>query len=365
MPFSCGHHRAFVYERGGVVPVGELTPLQSVRWNRKRDEVSDAEATIGTTECCDLLGDLRTTKHELHIERDGVRVWQGPITRLEYDWNQVRVYAEDMLWVAKRTVLKVGYNHAYPNIGNVLDKMDFLLRSQTYAPNGDPWRMVAHLRPQRHADEPKTTRITDAYSTYVWNEFDYFAEDGGADYTVVGRDIYYWDVNLRWKIIPDLDEQYLSEFPRIVEYGSQAATHAYNSNSAGYAGVAHAPAAVINEWGHIDYLMTSLEDTDDTVPTAAEIAEWTKTAGRNLNGRYPPPLAVLIPANTTMLPGAPWTMTDMVPGAWFRISLTRMCRSVTDWHRLHEVRVEESAPKGETVQFTAVAAPTAIVDPVP
>lgn len=362
MAFTCGRHRAFAYERGGKVRIGELTPLSEIRWNRKRDNISDAEATVGTSQCCELLGDLRTVKHELHIERDDEQVWQGVITRLEYDWDQVRVYAEDLLWPSKRTAIKVGYKAKQ---FNVVDRMHWLLANQTYAPNGDPWGMLSHLHPVRHADEPKSSREVAAYQYYVWDDFDKYAEDNGTDYTVVGRDVYYWDLNLRWKVIAALDESHLSQFPRVVEYGNSAATRAIVSNTEGYAGIAEAPANVVAEYGYIDWLKTNLEDQEEDVPTPTEIAEWTKTAGRNLNGRYPPPLGIVIPANTTLLPGSPWEMSDLIPGAWFLVRVDRLCRKFSEWQRLAEISVKEAAPAGETVNFTAISAPSSIVDPVP
>lgn len=366
MPFTCGRHRAFVFERGGTTTVGELTPLVSLRWNRRRDEISDAEATIGTTQCCDLLGDLRTVKHELHVMRDGQFVWQGPITRLEYEWDEVRVYAHDMLWPATRKVITQGYRQAYPNITSVVTRMDWLLRQQCYALDNDPWRMVPHLHPIHSEGEGKTSRNVAAYQFYVWEDFDKYAEDSGADYTVVNREIYYWDINLRWKIIPSLDEQYLSQFPRIVEYGNQAATRGYVSNAEGYAGIAEAPSQWVDEYTYIDWLLTGLDDQREPgAPNPAEIAEWSRTAARNINGRYPPPVAVVIPANTTLLPGSPWSIDDLFPGAWFLVRMTRMCRKVSEWQRIHEVHVEESAPDGETVNFTAVSAPSSVVDPQP
>jgi len=230
-----------------------LTPLTAVRWSRIRDAISEGYAVVGTTECCDLLGDLRTVRHELHIVRDGDEVWQGPITRLEYEFDNVKVYAEDMLWVAKRTVLKTGYNNGSPNpLGNVVDRMDWLLRSQTYAPHGDPWRMVSHLHPIHHDDDPTTSRKAAAFQYYTWEDFDKYAEDHGTDYTVVNRDIYYWDVHLRWKIIASLGDDHLSQFPRIVEYGNQAATRGYVSNTEGYAGIAFTPQAQIDAYGDME-----------------------------------------------------------------------------------------------------------------
>lgn len=364
MPFFCGSHRAFVVERGGVTPVGELDPLIAVRWQRIRDDVSTAEVRVPTHDCCELLGDLRTIRHELHLERNGLEVWQGPITRIEYDFDEVSVFAADVLWQSTRTVLDEGYDQSYPNISNAIDRMDWLLRDKTYALHGDPWNVVPHLHPLHHSGDPQTSRVVNAWQFYTWEDFDKYAEDYGTDYCVVNRDIYYFDINLAWKIIAPLDERYLSQFPRIVEYGNQAATRGVVTNGHGYAGVATAPQSFIDQYGYVDWLVTNENDGQlDNIPTPEEVATWSATAARNITDRYPAPVAIVIPANTTLLPGGPWLMEDLVPGAWFQATVTRMCRSVSEYQRIHEVVVTEEAPNGETVQFSAVSAPSEMVVP--
>jgi hypothetical protein len=359
--FVCGTHRAFIYERGGIVPVGELTPLSAVRWQRIRDDVSAAEVTVPTTECCDLLGDLRTVLHELHIERNGVPVWEGPITRLEYQHDVVQVFAHDILWPTTRCVIAEGYDQSYPNIGNVIDRMEWLLL-HCYSRDGDPWNMIAtHLHPVHHADpadDPRTSRIVNAWQMYVWEDLDKYGEDYGADYTVVNRDIYWSDISLAWNVIPDLDESHLSQFPRIVEYGNQLATRGVVTNGHGYAGVSPVDPVDGATYGTIDLLTTNESDGDPShVPRPEELAQWTDTATRSINGRAPAPVAIVIPANTTLLPGAPWDIDDLFPGSWFIVTSTRLCRTVSEYQRLNEVVVTESAPQGEQVQFTAVSAP--------
>ena len=73
------------------------------------------------------------------------------------------------------------------------------MRNKCFATHGDPWNVVGRLHPMRHlaANEPKTTRKVNAWQMYVWEDFDKYAEDYGADYTVVNRDIYYFDTHLR------------------------------------------------------------------------------------------------------------------------------------------------------------------------
>src|SRR5262249_39732545 len=145
---------------------------------------------------------------------------------------------------------------------------------------------------------------------------------------------------------------------------NQAATRGVVTNGHGYAGTASAPPDIVNEWGHVDWLITNENDGQlDNVPTPDEITAWGQTAGRNIAGRYPPPLAIVIPENTTLLPGGPWLMEDLVPGAWFQASVTRLCRSISEYQRIHEVVVTEQAPDGETVQFSAVSAPSTMILP--
>ena len=53
----------------------------------------------------------------------------------------------------------------------------------------------------------------------------------------------------------------------------------------------------------------------------------------------------------------PWDIDDLVPGAWFEVSITRMCRTVTELQRLHEIIVQEDGVNGEVIKFTAISAP--------
>lgn len=372
--FACGRHTAQIWNRGALALVGEATPLLRVRYNRIRDDISHAEIELPTYDCCDLLALLGTIKHELHIFRDGAPVWEGVVTRIEFETDIVRIFAEDMLWVATRSTVEQGYNHSYPNIGNVIDTMHWDIVVQCFLKYHDPWRMTGayggarHLWDVHHADhslDPREARVVFPYSVTCWEDFDKFATDYGADYTVVNRDIYYWDNHLAWKVIPDLEEQWISDFPRIVEYGNQLITRSIVTNGKGYAGMKVAPPEIRAVYGYVDNLISNISEGSiiDGPPPVEDVTEWMGTAKRMLDGSFPPPVAIVIPANTTLLPGSPWTMTDLFPGAWFQVSVDRLCRSVTEWQRLQEVVVEESAPEGERIQFSAVSAPGSMIIP--
>lgn len=358
---TCGAHRAFIHKRGSAGPhIGELAPLSLTRWGRVRDEISRAEVIVPTAGCCDLLADIRCIKHELHIQRDGVTVWLGPIVRIEYEHDLVRVFAEDVLWQTKRAVINPGFDHLYPNPGWVLDTVDMLLR-QAYERQGDPWQMLPnHIIPIRSRGEPKHYSRVNDYQMFIWEAVDKLAEDNGVDYTVINRDVYYWDVHWAWKILPELDDEFISEYPRIVEYGNTLATRCIVTNGSGFAAVDQVglPMTHRNEYGFVDELINNANEGDvGKDPSTEELLEWQNDCLRALRDRAPAPLGVVVPDNATLMPGCPWSIDDLIPGAWFKVNVKRMCRKVSAWNRIQEISVEEAPPRGEVVTFTSITAP--------
>jgi len=375
-------------EAGGTATIGELTPISAVTWTRVRDDISTAQVDVPIEECCDLLTFVETVRCELHIYRDGVKVWVGVITRMEFEYDQAQIFAEDMLWVAKRRALSAGYNHNEPGEGlpygpiygfgavNAVQLMDDLLVDQCFSQFADRWNMLSHLHPQHGPDDPLSMRQANAWSTTVWQEFDKIAEDYGTDYTVVGRDIFYFDHHLAWIILPDLAPEDISTFPRVVEYGNDFATRYFRTDGTGY--MAYAPAAqdVITEYGDgID--IVSNEETQAVTdplpdpgsppppPSAAKQARWLATAQARIVDHYPPLQAIVIPANSTLMPTSPWDVATLTPGSWFQITIGYACRPpVTDWQHIDSVIVSESGDSGETVQFTASTAPSRMVMPL-
>ena len=61
--------------------------------------------------CCDeSCSALRTVNTELRIHRDGVQVWRGIDHSHRVTTSmQVSIFAEDMLWVAKRRAVETGF----------------------------------------------------------------------------------------------------------------------------------------------------------------------------------------------------------------------------------------------------------------
>lgn len=372
VPPLCAEHTAFVYELGGVVLVGQIEELAVVRWNRIRDEISGAYVRVPTGNCCEFLTNVETIRHELHIYRAGEMVWCGPITRMEFEREGVDIYAEDVLWVTKRRAVSVGYNYGYPPNGPgprlALDLADDLLRLQTYGRHGDPWNVVPGLNKITGPDDPMTQRRTNSWSKTVWEELDGLARYSGIDYTVVGRDIYYFDVHLAWSELPDLIDGHLSEYPRVVEYGNSLATRYIKTDGSGFAALTQAPLATREHYTEeIDFIETINEQSADpnrADPTDLKLAAWLDDADDSISRYFPPAVSVVIPANASLMPSSPWDVNTLIPGSWFMTLVERQCRSVSEFQRLHEVRVEEIGGTNEKVAITTSTAPASRVDPL-
>ena len=209
------------------------------------------------------------------------------------------------------------------------------------------------------------------------------AEDYGIDYSTVGRNIYWWDINVRAPFleIDPLDPADIADYPRIVEYGNDLATRYFRTDGSGYAGIADAPSDIRDKYGTaIDIISAEksqaavappryVVDEDGNVvpgspilpdpPSDAKRATWQATAERRIADRYPVKQNIVVPANSTLMPTSPWDINGVPAGAWTQVTVDRLCRgSVTQWQRLHELRVTETGTGGEIVQVSLVSAPS-------
>lgn len=362
---GCGEHTSYIYERGGTKMLFQLDAMIVTAWQRTRDDISQAHVVVSAhADCCEQLGSVSSGFNELHVYRSGVSVWQGIVTRVEYERDKVTVFAEDMLWVAKNTVLDVGYNKAYPNIAKGGWVMNWLLTTQTYSKYGDPWKMASHVHWQQGSDDPSTSAAVKAWSMTTWEDFDKFAEDRGMDYTVAGRDIYFWDTHLKWRTLDeDLVSEYLLGDMAVVEYGNEMATRVIVTNGNGYASQAVAPAWAITKYGYIDHVESSFnEAAANEAPTNEEKKAWQEQAQSNLDHAFPAPVRIRVSENSELSPDAPYDINDLIAGSWVRVVVDDLCRTLDQWHKLDSVDVHEEGGK-EVITISTQTAPEHVVEP--
>ena len=374
---GCGHHRVFVYDRGGRVLRGEIKPLERLIWTRKRDDIGNCIVDTNgfDQDCCELLGELRSWMHELVVFRDGVRVFEGPITRITYTATSVEVEAKDVMGYLYRRVMHQGYNDAYRRVdltpktpstkgpkggpylvigrNTVVDRaLQITLNALAYE---DP-NVLPYVTAIRWDNDAQQNRQVPDYSRTAWEEIDDLAATAGLDYTTVGRRILYWDTHRAIGRLPEMRDGDFSDPVIVTEYGMQTANWFAVTNNNGIAGVAYPHGHTEKNWdefyGPVEMVSSSYKEqagasvsTDALTPSkkAALEADLRGQAQRGIADRWPTPVVVRVPDNSTLNPQVNLSINQLIPGVWIPLRATLTCRKLAQWQKLDSVDVEEIA----------------------
>lgn len=356
-------HRAYVCDRGGTTRLAEIELISSVAWTRVRDDMSEATITVNGQACqqqADTLAGIEPGRHELVLYRGQDRVWEGPINRLTYTRDAVEIHAFDVLYYASRTVMHLGYDNSYPNVGFVIDRAELILttelsRKEALSP---PINVLPHLTTHQLPTDAKTSASTVPYQYTVYEHIDQLAAKSGLDYTVVGRAIHLWDTHESLGLTAVVTENDFMGDVTVSVYGSELATRAIVTDGQGVAGIAGGVDPFYGEW---ETLATAYDEKEDAgaPPTQAELAS---QAARNLVGRIPTPLQVRIPDGSSINPTGVLTMADLIPGVYMPLRADTTVRVIQQTQKLNRVAVTED-PGGE--QITVVLYPAASDDNIP
>lgn len=384
-PLGEGTNRVYVYDRGGKVLRGEITPLVDVRWTRKRDDMSHCVIHLDSWDKAgrEFLSELRTWQHELVVFRDGVRVWEGPITRISGTHAQLEIEAQDVMAYVYRRILRQGYNDAYRIInGQQVGQKTVVQRATRIIMNclayDDP-NILGYLTPIENSGDAKNSRVTNDFTTTAWEEIDQLAAQAGLDYVTVGRRIVLWDTHNPIGRLPEMRDGDFSDSPIVTEYGMSAANFfgvTNNDDVFGYASEVDdddnpddddddpGPTGWLEQlasaYGQSEADATSREltreDKEKLKITLSEQAE------RNIRGRWPPPLVVRVPDNSAISAELNIGINQIVPGVWIPLRATETVRKVSQWQKLDSMEVSEDA-SGEKITVVMSPAPQAGGDP--
>lgn len=360
---GCGTHRAFIYRRGGKERVGELTNLSSVRWSRVRDDMSTAEVEVSDwgIDCGELLKRLQTWAYELVIYRDNGfsvdRVWEGPITLLTYAHDSVTIQARDVMSYAYRRILKQRMSDAGRGNGTTVVNRAKRVLQNALAPD-DP-NVLQYLTPIENANDAMQYRSAPAFSRTAYEEVDDMASNAGLDYTVVGRRIILWGTKSRIGTLPEFRDSDLGAPPRVSEYGMSMANVYAVSDGNGVYGFTVAESSGLTKdgdsvsgndpiYGQVEMLSSTwASDTEDESGTYTEKGletvrrSFEEFSERSIADRYPPPVVVRVPDNTSLNPDTVLSIQQLVPGVVIPLRSTGTLRTVVADQKLDSVKVEE------------------------
>lgn len=380
-PLGQGNNRVFVYERGGLRRLGEITNMSKVHWDRKRDDISGVTFTVEewNNDSKAFLANLRTWMHEVVVFRDDgqeiKRVWEGPITRIASSRSKFQVDAKDVLAYPYRRIMRQGYNDAYRLINGIqVGQHTVVERAAQIIMNAlayDDPNVLAYLTPLNDSFDARLSRAVKDFSKTSWEEIDDLAAHAGLDYTAAGRRIALWDTHRPIGRLPEMRDGDFSEEPIITEYGMSAANVFAVTNNNGVYGVAEKGLeAGIPPQGFIEQLASAYGSDDENAPSdelnraAAEALRGTLTeqARRNIANRWTPPVVVRIPDNATLSPDLNIGINQFIPGVWIPLRSTGGVREVSQWQKLDSISVDQDG-SGERISVVLSPAPNGGEDP--
>jgi hypothetical protein len=367
MMLGSGVWQAMVADRGGLVMLGVLDGVERIQVVRPRDDTGRCTLVLSglTQECRRLVGTLHPVRHEIVMLRDGLRVWEGPITRLAVYGDRVEIDAYDATWYLSRRVLDFEYDFTGIST-NAVTFLASMIRDH-FDPSNDPFRIGMHVQVITSPDDATTAARWVPKSRTVFEVLDKYAEDGGIDYIVIDRSIIIMDTHVRGHILPKMTNESFNSDVGIVEYGSELVTRAYVTDGQGNYAKKSAPAEWLDYYGHIDKLTTNTQEGDSSAPSeeVQVVATEARTdqADRMLVSGFPAPIDILVPANSSLDPCAEVDYMDLHPNAWVEIDVEIGARRVTQWQRIHEVVTTVEAGV-ESVSVSLQQPPSRWVDPL-
>ena len=385
-----------IYLRGGQVLRGRLTNVQSIHWERKRDDISHAKVVLDGFDdhLLSLLQETHALTHELVIfrEANGVqeRVWEGPITLIQDEYDTWTIEADDVMQYLARRIIRQGYNDGFQLVGGVIvpggivggvqiglrSVVERCERTIINALAYDDPNLLPFLTAIKNPNDAPQTRVVPDYARMVHEDLDDLAANGGLDYTVVGRRIVLWDTHRPIGKLPELRNQSFSAPPRITEYGKQFCNHYGVTDGSGVHGVAQrgidpSTRRPLLGTGWVEMLATAYGvDTDEVADastlTAAKRAEleatYAKQAERNIAHRWPLVYQVRLPDNTRLMPEVEVGINQLTPGVWIPLRAKSRVRDIAQWQKLDQVTVDQDAG-GEVIKVTMSPAPNGGSDP--
>lgn len=363
-------YTAAIFDRGGKKRLGVITPLSRVTWSRVRDTWSEAQIITAqpTMKCLNLLKEVQCNRHELVIFRGSQRVWEGPITLITREGDTVSISARDVMHYVYRTAMHFAYNN-----GPAWDGVDFINKASPVVDRAvrvltqefarakenlavcDPvYNVIPHLKTVRHTDislESRTRRNTQPFMLTVFDDIDSMAQNGGLDYTVVGRSIILNETRVPIGQTQPVTEKDFIGSPIVSSYGMDSFTIAITTGDAGMHGTS---GGIDPYYGELEYVEQMFDQDTPEPPTQNSLDN---AARYNMYGKLPVPTVVRMPDGTRVNPQGTLRLEDLVPGVRIPLRASLTAIELVQMQKLNTVKVESTPENGEVIAISMTTAP--------
>lgn len=348
---GCGEPAVFISLRCSaticVLPNESIVELQ---WDRRLNEISQARVEVALTgdaisACCACLAEAEPWCHELHIWRDGEEQWVGPIRKITYTYESVKIEASDVLGWAEVFIPPVDIDFMDPLGTDLVEIAEFIV-TLTYA-NNDFSCELNYLQAETELTNIFGLRFFPAFTGTAASMLDALA-DTGVFYTTIGRTIFIaapQDGNpTSLTRLALLTDEHILGNVEISKEGDLQGNRFYVhwDGDLGIPEVSEAldmycsgPVERMVDGGGIQD-EASAQQAADSYVAAQAIA----------------PRILEIPAGSRLAPETPVTIDKMIPGAVFDVSITRLCVNLVRSFRLQRVELVYTPSDGEEVLVT-------------
>lgn len=315
---SCDDDYRVQYRRGAqALSVGQSATR--VRWGRARDDISTSTINhaVGDDGCCDQLDDLEPWADSVAVYRAGELMWSGPVTRVEYQPDEVIVDAVDILGWMTRRLIHTDHAHVAVDLADIFTSY----WNDAMAPDVIPALL------EIAATGVLATRTVLA-AEYL-NAWDTMREllDTGLDIVALGDRVIGGGLEIGFISLTD---QNFSGPVAVVKDGGQYTNRAVVKGDAGVVGI-----AATNPSTPYPLIETVSEDT-----LVQDVGSATQAAQSRLDYSQTVPRRLETPDGVSIILDETVTIDKLIPGLVVQVATTNLCYSRTEAYTLQRVDVE-------------------------
>lgn len=347
-----------------------LQGVARVQWGRVANDVSEAVITVNgaadSTQCCEQVGKIVPKAYEVRLWRDGVNVWEGPVTQ-DVETTQGGDYvitARDVLsWFEPESGRPNLYTLNYTSDDPVVVAADIITRNLTDAwavPNDYPMVLDYLYTEPVGEDINYQPGLVIEYIGDILDDL----TDYGLVYTTLGRRIFLiGGADTSTAVTAQLTQEHIDAPVEIAQAGDEL----------GNVGVGVRPDPDDADLPPDVFMYGNPNSPYRPAYRVVDVHKWANNATANraareaIRGRGTPPIVVTMSGSAKLFPNAPIQINEIIPG-WTRVDFMTagrgtegICKRVRQPATFASMSVDW-VPGLETVQvaMVPVGAPTAV-----
>lgn len=360
---GCSQHVAYIQTKCNGPRLCELSDITSLGYDRRLDDISEAFVEVAISgdvdaPCCSCLADVEPWCHQLTIVREGDGVvWTGPVQKIIYSFDKVRIEAKDKLaWLLVRTS-PVDEDFASNTTVPLTTVAKEIIQAAMIQDDDSPCFLdcILDLGDGLGVSSTARGRFFFAFGgPTVYDDLLTLAESA-IDFTVMNQCLILSSHKLPDVAIGTLTDEHILGNIDVVKDGTLQGNRfivRYDQDDdpviCSGQGSLSLPCPAVRSgdqecYGLVERLIPNSLNLPnvDAAGTVADILL--------ANNRIAPRL-VQFSSGTQLSPNTPWVLNDMIPGQRIDVAISKLCLPVFQSFKLQQVTVEDGA-EGEKISI--------------